>query len=191
MKTIPNILTTCNCLHIALLVYLRFVAITKPLQYERIHRKHHIRSTIIIWCLSFIINISNPIALCYGSKEVHIFVTLFILHGFHTFPIISIIISYVRMIHVIHKRNKEQLRMSEFTDEKDRARTSSKLSTKMIKGVSICLIICYVPYLFWFQYVRIQHWNQTGCDKSKPSMLEVNKQLNTKENIFNFIERKE
>ena len=176
IKTFPNILTTSNCLHIALLVYLRFVAITKPLQYENIHRKHHIKSPILIWFISIIVNILSPISLCFGTEVSNFFVVLFILHGFHTIPILSIIIIYVRMIKSINKTNEERLRLSEFTDDNEKA--SARISTRMIKGVSICLIICYLPYLFWFQYVRIKQWIHSESDMTNISTLEVRNYIN-------------
>ena len=182
IKTFPNILTTSNCLHIALLVYLRFVAITKPLQYENIHRKHHIKSPILIWFISIIVNILSPISLCFGTEVLNFFVVLFILHGFHTIPIVSIIITYVRMIKSINKTNEERVRLSEFTDKNEIA--SSRISTSMIKGVSICLIVCYLPYLFWFQYVRIKQWIHSESDITNVSSLEVRNYINLNSNFI-------
>ena len=185
MKTVSNIVTTSNCLHIALLVYLRVVAISKPLQYESIHRKHHIKTPLLIWCIAIIINILGPTSRLFDSKDLNFFASLFILHGFHTFPILSIIILYTRMINVIHKRNQEHMKASKICDENDGSISSSKLSTKMIKGVSICLVVCYVPYLLWFQYVRIKHCIYNENDLSMFSKWEVSK--NTSLTTFHII----
>ena len=85
LKMIPNILSTSNVLHIALLVYLRFIAITRPLCYEDTHRRHHNKSPVFIWVLSIVANFFTPLALCLDSPEGHLGIILFILHTFHTF----------------------------------------------------------------------------------------------------------
>ena len=177
MKTVSNIVTTSNCLHIALLVYLRVVAISKPWQYESIHRKHHIKTPILIWCIAIIINILGPTSRLFDSKDLNFFASLFILHGFHTFPILSIIFLYTRMINVVNKRNTQNMSTSKICDENDGLRTNSKLSTKMIKGVSICLVVCYVPYLLWFQYVRIKQCIYNENDLSDSPQWEVSKNM--------------
>ena len=82
------------------------------------------------------------------------------------------------MIRVIDERNEQHKSMSSTSDEHEGARTSSKLSTKMIKGVSICLVVCYVPYLIWFQIVRIEHWICNEDELSNISTLHVSNNIN-------------
>ena len=172
LKIIPNILSTSNVLHIALLVYLRFIAITRPLKYEDTHRRHHNKSPIFIWLLSIVANLFPSLVLCVRiGSEYHLAVILFILHTFHTIPIILIVLMYTKMIKVISKRNERmsevrisQLMCSEAAEERERIKANNKLSTNMIKWVALCLIICYFPYLLWWQYARSYPWNdESGC----------------------------
>ena len=174
-KTVPNILSTCNCLHILLLVYLRVIAITRPLMYRDIHRRHHFKTPIIIWILSITVNLFPPLALCFWSRTLHLIFILFILHVFHTIPIGCIVVMYVKMIQVIRERNKRNMRGSDITDETERKRLNTKLSTSMIKGVAVCLVICYLPYLFWWQYARIRNWHDESDKKLNVSKSEVTK----------------
>ena len=179
---IPNILSTSNVLHIALLVYLRFIAITRPLCYEDTHRRHHNKSPIFIWVLSIVANVFPSLMLCLHSTEWHLAVILLILHTFHTVPIISIVVMYTKMIWVISERNKRmsdakasEMMSSEASAERERMRTNTKLSTKMIKWVAVCLIFCYFPYLVWWQYARSHPWhNESGC-KNTIRIYEVSK----------------
>jgi hypothetical protein len=86
------------------------------------------------------------------------------------------------MIWVISERNKRmsdakasEMMSSEASAERERMRTNTKLSTKMIKWVAVCLIICYFPYLLWWQYARSHRWHsESGC-KNTIRIPEVSK----------------
>ena len=171
-KLVPNILSTSNCLHIALLVYLRSMAIAKPLQYEDIHRYHHFISPVIIWLLSIVVNLFPPIALCFYNPLRLVFVYI-VLHGGHTIPIIYIVWRYAKMAQIINKRNEVQRRISEVTEDKNRKRLNTKLSTNMITGVAVCLVIFYLPYLVWWQYARTRDWMDISGQRLDPKTPEV------------------
>ena len=70
--------------------------------------------------------------------------------------------------------------MSEFSHVNVNFLENSKLSTKMIKGVVVCLIFCYLPYLAWWQYAIIvfPRWHLIGdpicCKQISVKPEEVN-----------------
>ena len=114
-----------------------------------------------MWIMSAIVNIFPPLAATVREESLREQLLMvsrnIVLHGFHTIPIICIIGIYVKLIYEIQSKNEEKelakARMSEGTYT--RINLNNKLSTKMIKGVAICLIVCYLPYLAWWQYSMI------------------------------------
>jgi len=144
-----------------MLVYLRLIAVTEAMKCKKIHRKHRKKSIFAMWIMSAIVNIFPPLAATVREESLREQLLMvsrnIVLHGFHTIPIICIIGIYVKLIYEIQSKNEEKelakARMSEGTYT--RINLNNKLSTKMIKGVAICLIVCYLPYLAWWQYSMI------------------------------------
>ena len=152
LKMVPNVLSTCNCLHVALLVYLRLMSITQAFKYKKTFRQHRYKSIVIMWVTSVVINIVPLLMVYYKHEELFLFFRHFILYTFHVFPIIYIVVVYAKLIHAIKTRNRKEAetRMSEVSYAK--VNFNNKLSTKMIQGIVVCLIVCYLPYLAWWQY---------------------------------------
>ena len=136
-----------------------------------------------MWIISVIANIFPPLAATVteeGLKENLLMVSRnIVLHGFHTIPIICIVGIYAKMIYEIQSKNEEKkiakTRMSEGTYT--RINMNNKLSTKMIKGVAICLFVCYLPYLAWWQYSMIVF--RVGSERNEKD-LDGNRHLKTK-----------
>ena len=168
---IPNILTASNCLHVTLLVILRLLAVERPMQYEDIHAKFQCKPLIIIWIFSTTVCllpvISSPFSQDNQSaRYFHKFCREIVLHGCHTVPICMIIIMYSRMLWTISKS------IERITSAKHRpqiilnieAQRLKKELTRMVAGIVICLIICYVPYLIQWQIDILKERNT--CDIS-------------------------
>ena len=77
------------------------------------------------------------------------------------------------MAQIINKRNEVQRRISEVTEDKYRKRLNTKLSTNMITGVAVCLVIFYLPYLVWWQYARTRDWMDISGQRLDPKTPEV------------------
>ena len=166
---VPNIVSSSSCLHVAFLVLLRVLAVTKPLGYEDIHKKlrHIILGTI--WILSICVCILPVISERFHVEWLYTFSRGLVLHGLHTVPIIAIIILYVIFFYTIHKSvasTNQELRTSGIQMRTSRFRAMAKSrQMKMMKGVVVCLVVCYVPYLIWWEY------NMTVCEKRAPYVV--------------------
>ena len=148
-----NTLSACNCLHVAYLVYQRLIAVRLALQHEKIPTKQtHSKAILSMWTLSLLINLVPPTAAYFNQKQVLMTFKMLLLHGFHTLPIICIIVMYVILIHSIKLKNNDKETVSTAISKYSNINMKTKLSTKMIKGVIVCLIFCYLPYLVWWQY---------------------------------------
>ena len=154
---IPNILTTSNCLHVTILVFLRLIATERPMSYRAIHLEFRNTAVPIIWVVSIIfssipvINEFLPL-----SRDVHKIWRTVILHVGHTLPICLTVIMYLRTIWVLSKPdNVDMCDLQEVPEVTKRLtlalQEKKRQMSRMITGVVICLVICYVPYLIQWQ----------------------------------------
>ena len=178
MKLLPNIFTTCNCIHIVYLVYLRHLAITKAIKCKSIKRERHRNAILTMWTTSILANIVPPLAAKIKIRNIgtyFLFISrLILLHGFHTIPIILIITFYGKMIRKVNQNNVEKMkRVSQASGVSKLSTNDQKTPTKMIKGVAICLIVCYLPYLLWWQYSMIVFRANGGRDGGDSKTAEV------------------
>lgn len=149
---IPNILETTSILHVTLLVFLRLLAITDPMKYKEAHIKSRHKSIIVIWLTSIIVRLIALLSQKYHSK-VFFYYRYFLLHIFHTIPIIMIVIMYGTLIMTLKKRSATLLTMTEQSQQ-----LSDSINRKMtivVKRIVVSLLICYVPFLSWEQYYMI------------------------------------
>ena len=109
---IPNILETTSILHVTLLVFLRLLAVTDPMKYKEAHIKSRHKSIIVIWLTSIIVRLIALISQKYHTKA-FFYYRYFLLHMFHTIPIIMIVIMYVTLIMTLKKRSMALISMSE------------------------------------------------------------------------------
>ena len=182
IKLVPNILSTCNCLHIALLVYLRLITITEVFKYKETIRQHRHKSIALMWLISVGINTIPVLAAGFEHILLKLIFKYIILYAFHACPIIFIVVEYSKLIRVVEERNRKEAetRMSEFSHVNVNFLENAKLSTKIIKGVVVCLIFCYLPYLAWWQYAMIvfPRWHLMGdpicCKQISVKPEEVN-----------------
>ena len=155
MKIIPNILSTCNCLHVALLVYLRLISVTKALKCKQIQRHHRKKTIMAMWIISLMINLIPPLAAKFDQEKIKVTFKHILLHGFHTIPIIFIVVIYSKLISIVESKRKMETKRKMSANTLSRLNSSNKLSTRMVKGVVSCLFVCYIPYLAWWQYSMV------------------------------------
>ena len=149
---IPNILETASILHVTLLVFLRLLAVTDPMKYKEAHVKSRHKSIIVIWLTSVIVRLTALLSQKYHST-VFFYYRYVLLHIFHTIPIITIVIMYVRLIMTLKKRSTTLITMTEQSQQ-----LSDSINRKMaivVKRIVVSLLICYVPFLSWEQYYMV------------------------------------
>ena len=165
----PNILTASNCMHVALLVFLRLIALESPDTYEDTHRKLRHIGVAIIWVLSAIvcflplINTNGctvcSIEDCLMALQIswHI-----VIHGGHTLPIFMIVILYGRVLWRISRTRIRRLSLypSPVPEAIERAklavRTKKNQVSRLIAANVVRLVICYAPYIVAWQ-INIIH----------------------------------
>ena len=163
LNLVPNILSSSSCLHVALLVFLRLLAIEKPLKYQEIHIKLRHVSIVVIWSPSicvcaisvFIERFQDDRTLSTASFD-----RVIVLHGLHTIPITCIIIFYIKLILTLARHGRRHSVATLYYDSAATCRAAvmdmKAKQMRIMKGVVACLIVCYLPYLSWWEYsIRI------------------------------------
>ena len=149
----PNILSSSSCLHVQLLVFLRLLAVSKPLKYKEIHRSLRHISITIIWILSICVCLIPVFTMRFLPDNRLSFYCnrILVLHGLHTIPILCIVLLYVILIRTIHntRRSVSSISSSPCISTIMAGRNRQR---KMMKGIVVCLIVCYLPYLLWWEY---------------------------------------
>ena len=151
-------------MHVALLVCLRLVAVTRPTKYKHTMAfKHRHKFTIGIWLVSISLGVL-PIFCWYMERPHWQVLTKYIIrHGFHTFPVICIILMYAKLSIAIKRRKGQNdvesptlNEFSKFFDNKlPQIDMKKKSPTKMIKRIIIALLVCVLPYIICWQYGSI------------------------------------
>ena len=152
LNYVPEVLEMSSILHVTLLVFLRLIAILKPLSYKAIHVQLRFVSITTIWVIS---------CLCHGIiRIIYVLVpkqrqnsfydnaSLVILHCFITVPVISLFIMYVLLILVIRKKNQE---LKEHTLVTPNVPGKANRNI-LVKRVVMVFVTCYVPFLVWRHY---------------------------------------
>ena len=152
---IPNVMTTSNCFFVTLLVFLRMIAIEKPLQYERMHKRFRRTAVITIWVSAFVLCVL-PVISAPFSKGFNIFARFLTLHFCHTFPICMIIIIDIRVVYMLCRsvdnisNGQDASELPQIQDARRNLQDKKNQLSRMLAGVVTCLIICYAPYLIWW-----------------------------------------
>ena len=149
---IPNVLETNSILHVMLIVFLRLLTIIEPIKCKEIHKNLRHKSIIVMWVVAFSVRSLALIIQMYKPNAFW-FYRYFLLHGFHTVPLLLIIIMYLILI----KSLKNRSQTLEMMDLKSRqaANQMNKKMTIVVKRIVFALLICYLPFLFWEQYYLI------------------------------------
>lgn len=165
---VPNVLQTSSVLHVAVLVYLRLLAVLKPLEYTNMDAKIRKASIPVIWILSIGTRLLAVLTQCLKAFSFYSYYRYIVLHGFHTIPIICIACMYFKLLLTIRSKFSSP-NDGEFSNSKSQDNTISssannsnmqkkelkKKSTALVKWVVFFLLICYVPLLVWEQYWAI------------------------------------
>ena len=158
MTFVPNVLQTSSILHVAVLVYLRLLAILKPMSYKDVHEKVRKRSIPIIWVVSIASRLISVLTQIFEPmpKPFYAAYRYIALHVFHTVPIIFIICMYVKLVWTLKKISEESnTTQATFTNVRNPKKSISKKATLLVQRVVLFLLGCYLPFLAWEQYWEI------------------------------------
>ena len=162
LKIVPKLFSSSTCMHVALLVSLRFVAVTKSTKYKNtIAFKHRHKLTVGIWLTSISLGFLPILSEYMDRHYLHTFTKYLILHGFHTFPVVFIILMYAMLSVAIKKKRNVRTEMDSpdvndipqfFERPLSNINKKTKSPTKMIKRVVTALVVCVLPYILCWQY---------------------------------------
>ena len=157
---VPDVLETACILHVALLVYLRYLAVSQPMNYKETHKKFRRNGIIFIWVVSISSRLLSIITYSPdGASFYHYYHYYIIIHVFHTIPILLIILLRARLMYVILKRKgkndfkKDALILSNLGAENDES--IRKRTAQMVQIMIILVLISYVPFIIWWQYYNV------------------------------------
>ena len=152
---VPYVLETSSCLHVTLLVFLRLLAILKPLTYRETHIKLRHTSIITIWIISISVHLVAVLSrVDFGVEKTGDFYFPYryiVLHGFHTVPIICMVVMHAVLIWKLKTmRNNANENIEDTTTT--HADLTNKKMTLMVQRIVCFVVVCYVPYLSWKHY---------------------------------------
>ena len=155
LKCVPRTLSSATCLHVAVLVYLRLVGITQPLKYEQIHHRLRYISIVAIWLVSIVIDLIPVVALRFKQELIYDIFREVIFHGLHTIPVICIVLMYGKLSWVLSERMTRKASVystCSAASGQSTGQTKKSRSNRIIKGIVLCLLVFYIPYLSAWEY---------------------------------------
>ena len=105
LNSVPDVLEMSSVVHVMLLVFLRLLAILKPLSYQEIHDKFRYKSIIGIWITSIFVNAAKilccQLAITFENENYFYYGNLIIAQFSNTLPVVLILIMYIMLIWVL------------------------------------------------------------------------------------------
>ena len=138
------------------------------MKYKDLHKKLHHISLVAIWLLSICVCQIPVFADLFQQDELYHISRNIILHGLHTTPIVLIVVMYLRLIWILQRGDTP---IGRFPNSSSTTISNVKCKQlKIMQGVVACLVICYLPYLAWWQYSTIVLADR---DPYAPNLFEV------------------
>ena len=189
----PNVFSTSSCIHVALLVLLRYIESITPVgkisrmasRTANSNKKFCYTAILLIWVLSFIAHTTAVVAQCLEFWSFYYYYRFFKLHFFGTLPIFCIIWIYVRTIQRMKKKGRQASHAIAINlmdsptndngfDEQIMASKKEILCRELQEGIErmthaiemvvLCVLLCFVPYLVWMQYYYTVFPGRIGID---------------------------
>ena len=147
---------TSSILHVTVLVFLRLLAILKPLSYSEVHAKVRRLAILMIWIISITARYSIVPTQCFKIRSVYLHYMHIIFHCLHTIPVMCIALMYAKLVCVIQqKRNERKTIICKYLKFRAHADSDNRKSTLLAKRLGLFHLICYLPFLAWTQYLLI------------------------------------
>ena len=148
------VLQGSSCYLVALIVFLRLLAVKHPVTYSTTHKRLSNIISVTIWiALSLIASVSLMSNVFFNELkaiEEHTYLTI---QGIafticFSLPILSTIIMYGVLLY--------NLRQKTGTTSAKLHKTK-KATARLTKGVVTCLLVCNLPWVIWIQYTAIKY----------------------------------
>ena len=152
LRILPaHILEISTILHVALLVFLRWKSIKRPLKEIKNEEIYRIAFVVIVWTISISACIIPVLFLAFEMFETFRYIKLVSFHCFGTIPVISIIVMWGLLMKVAKDRRMKDNHVlsTEFLSIEE---SNHRRMVKIVHRLVIALLICYIPFLFWKQY---------------------------------------
>ena len=167
LAIVPEVLEMSSVLHVTLLVFLRLLAIMKPISYKQIHTKLRYNSIIVIWLTSMFFHSATKTALLFENKTLFDYGNWFILLSFNILPVVLIIIMYIVLMWILRDKTSKNnpgpnnvelnsnLNSQLLNNQPTIATGAEQMERKMtlaIQRIVLFVIFCYGPFLIWRVY---------------------------------------
>ena len=166
LAIVPEVLEMSSVLHVTLLVFLRLLAIMKPISYKQIHTKLRYNSIIVIWLTSMFFHSATKTALLFENKTLFDYGNWFILLSFNILPVVLIIIMYIVLMWILRDKTSKNpgpnnvelhsnLNSQLLNNQPTIAAGAEQMERKMtlaIQRIVLFVIFCYGPFLIWRVY---------------------------------------
>ena len=165
---VPRALDVSSCLHVTLMVFLRFFSISKPMKYEAIHIQLRHKSIVIIWIVSFLAELPVALFQFYSKEDLYLYSINIHLWVFLGLPLLSLLCMKIAMLWILKGKTKKRTKacladdpkkkfntLLSTTDGSDYVDTMSRKMILLVQRLVLFHLVCYVPYLAWWQYYNV------------------------------------
>ena len=164
--TPQRIFEISSVLHVALLVFLRLMAVRNPLSDEKGLILYRRISITVVWITSIVFSMMPVILDWLKIENGALYVYQINLYLFRIFPVFAIVIMWSLLIWTAKRKQSHgegTLRTQHSMKEPD-----SRRMAEIIRRLVIILLVCYIPNLVWRQYF----WTVLN-ERSSPMAREV------------------
>ena len=131
------------------------------MKYKQVHRKLRYMGILMVWIISIGCRLLAVLTQAF-AMNFYLYYRDIIIHLFHTVPIIVIVSAYASMLYILRQKREDSEKGRSLSNT--HAESMNRKMTLMVQRVVICLLICYIPYLVWWQYFNVitierrDHW---------------------------------
>jgi hypothetical protein len=169
-------LEATSVLHILVLVYLRYLAIRKPLSRDNLVIHLRKRLIILIWTISFAVETLAVIGGYFKILWIHWTAILFVLFCLEVAPLICIIAIDCLVVKTLEKKKRKD-ETDLMTSNRSFAISNYDSITLLHKRLVHFLLICLTPYLFYrlIGYIMGAVCIYSTCDIKNLKVMPFNK----------------
>ena len=144
-----NILLSCSCYFVAVIVFLRLLAVKRPTDFEAAHERVSRIGSILIWMFTLLAWLPHFVLSFPSTYDPDV---VSITHSIafvvcHTVPILSTVLMYIMLLCT--------LKRSWYTTYA--TTINQKSLAKMTQGVVVSLVVCNLPYGAWAKYAMAMY----------------------------------
>jgi hypothetical protein len=167
-------LEATSILHILVLVYLRLLAMRQPLATENLVIQLRKKLIILIWTISFAVEILALIGHYFDNFWVHWTADVFVLFCLEVAPLISIIVINCLVVKTMEQKRREMMSSDLMTSNKSFFISNYDSTALLHKRLVGFLLISLTPYLFCrlIHFIGTAVCGDTICDVKNPKVIQ-------------------